>query len=168
MTKTQRKTAAGKATPTLEIGKVGSRRRNGKVLAPGSRAAPYLLSSPPSPRRTSNALRRSREYLTPAEVEKLLQAIVSPSTNRSRVVEGSVRRLERQLTINCYFSGRDSAMTERTPPGRANLARMTNKCTAKRSMSRIVARQATRDPGQYKIAQLLRLTPCSVNSHPTG
>ena len=41
--------------------------------------------------------------------------------------------------INCYFSGRDSAMTERTPPGRANLARMTNKCTAKRSMfARIV------------------------------
>lgn len=67
-----------------------------------------------------------------------MQTIVSPSTNRSRVVKGGVRRLERQLMINCYFSGRDSAMTERTPPGRAHLARMTNKCTAKRSMSRIV------------------------------
>ena len=132
---TLRRAATGNATPTLEIGKVGSRRRNRKVLALGSRAAPYP-SIPP--RRTSNASRRSREYLTPAEVEELLQGIVSPSTNRSRVVKGSVRRLEWQLMINCYFSGRDSAMTERTPPGRANWPRMTNKSTAKRSMSRIV------------------------------
>jgi len=33
---------------------------------------PHTL--PPPPRRTSNASRRSREYLTPAEAEKLLQA----------------------------------------------------------------------------------------------
>jgi len=55
----------------LENGKVRPRGRNRKASAPRSRAAP---SSAIPPRRLSNASRRSREYLTPDEVEKLLQA----------------------------------------------------------------------------------------------
>src|SRR5476649_2859964 len=50
-------------------GKVG---RNRKALQPRSRRAAPSPSIPP--RRQSNRDRRSREYLTPAEVEKLLQA----------------------------------------------------------------------------------------------
>ena len=71
MAKSPRKRAAPQRAPTLENGKVTQKRRNRKALAPRSRAALYP-SIPP--RRTSNASRRSREYLTPAEVEKLLQA----------------------------------------------------------------------------------------------
>ena len=71
MAKFPRKPAAPKRAPTLEKGKVGSRRRNRRPAEPRSRAAPYP-SIPP--RRTSNASKRSREYLTPAEVDKLLQA----------------------------------------------------------------------------------------------
>jgi integrase len=71
MAKASRKAAAAKSSPTLENGKDPSRRRNRKPSAPRSRAAPYP-SIPP--RRTSYASRRSREYLTPAEVEKLLKA----------------------------------------------------------------------------------------------
>ena len=71
MAKSPTKAVAPKRAPTLEKGKVGSRRRNRKPSAPRSRAATYP-SIPP--RRTSNASKRSREYLTPAEVEKLLQA----------------------------------------------------------------------------------------------
>jgi len=50
---------------------VGSRRRNRKPLQPRSRSAP---SPAIPPRRQSNLDRRTREYLTPAEVEKVLQA----------------------------------------------------------------------------------------------
>jgi|SRR5271168_3868683 len=57
--------------PKLLNGNVPSRGRNKKTVAPRSRAAPY---SAIPPRRTSNLDRRTREYLTPAEVEKLLQA----------------------------------------------------------------------------------------------
>ena len=71
MAKAPRKSATPKRAPTLENGKVRSRRRNWKALEPRSRGAPY---SPFPPRRTSNLDRRTREYLTPAEVEKLLQA----------------------------------------------------------------------------------------------
>jgi integrase len=71
MAKAPRKSAALKRAPILENGKVRSSGRNRKALETQSRAAP--CSSIP-PRRTSNAFRRSREYLTPAEVEKLLQA----------------------------------------------------------------------------------------------
>src|SRR5450755_1551199 len=60
-----------KSAPILVNGKVRSSQRNRKALAPRSRAAPY---SAIPPRRVSNASRRSREYLTPDEVEKLLQA----------------------------------------------------------------------------------------------
>src|SRR5450755_3667806 len=52
-------------------GKVTSRGRNRKASGPRSRAAPY---SAIPPRRQSNRDRRTREYLTPAEVDKLLQA----------------------------------------------------------------------------------------------
>src|SRR5271154_2997037 len=71
MANASRKPAAAKSSPTLENGKVRLRRRNRKASEPRSRGTP-----PPSipPRRTSNLDRRTRECLTPAEVEKLLQA----------------------------------------------------------------------------------------------
>jgi len=71
MAKPSRTTAAAKSTPTLQNGKVRSGRRNRKASEPRSRAAP---SPAIPPRRTSNLDRRTREYLTPAEVERLLQA----------------------------------------------------------------------------------------------
>src|SRR5271165_1489805 len=71
MAKSPRKPAAPKRAPTLVNGKVAQKRRNRKPSEPRSRSAPY---SALPPRRTSNASRRSREYLTPAEVEKLLKA----------------------------------------------------------------------------------------------
>jgi len=57
--------------PKLLNGKVRSSGRNRKASEPRSRAAP---SPSIPPRRTKNLDRRTREYLTPAEVEKLLQA----------------------------------------------------------------------------------------------
>ena len=71
MAKAPRKVAARRSAPTLENGKVTSSGRNRKALQPRSREAPY---SAIPPRRTKNLDRRTREYLTPAEVEKLLQA----------------------------------------------------------------------------------------------
>src|ERR1700730_3274882 len=71
MAKASRKAAALRPAPMLENGKVRSSGRNRKALQPRSRAT---LASPIPPRRTSNASRRSREYLTPDEVEKLLKA----------------------------------------------------------------------------------------------
>ena len=71
MAKASRKAATPKSTPTLQNGKVLSSGRNRKALQPRSRAAP---SPSIPPRRQSNLDRRTREYLTPAEVEKLLQA----------------------------------------------------------------------------------------------
>jgi type 1 fimbriae regulatory protein FimE len=71
MAKASRKAAARRSAPTLENGKVRSSGRNRKALEPRSRAAP---SPSIPPRRQSNLDRRTREYLTPAEVEKLLQA----------------------------------------------------------------------------------------------
>lgn len=55
----------------LVNGKVTQKRRNRNALPPRSRSTP---DSPLPPRRTRNLDRRTREYLTPAEVEKLLQA----------------------------------------------------------------------------------------------
>jgi type 1 fimbriae regulatory protein FimE len=55
----------------LVNGKDTKKRRNRNALQPRSRGAPY---SALPPRRTSNLDRRTREYLIPAEVEKLLQA----------------------------------------------------------------------------------------------
>ena len=57
--------------PILQNGKDTPLRRNTKASKPRSRATP---SPALPPRRTSNLDRRTREYLTPAEVEKLLQA----------------------------------------------------------------------------------------------
>ena len=63
---------------------------------------------------------------------------VNPSTNRSIVVRDGARRRERRLIISWCLSNTDSAMTDRTPPGRVSLARVTSNCTARRSKSRIV------------------------------
>jgi type 1 fimbriae regulatory protein FimE len=71
MAKALKKPAATKRSPTLENGKVRLSGRNRNALQPRSRAAPY---SAIPPRRTKNLDRRTREYLTSAEVEKLLQA----------------------------------------------------------------------------------------------
>ncbi len=71
MAKASEKRATRRSAPTLENGKVTSSGRNRKALEPRSRAAP---SPSIPPRRQSNLDRRTREYLTPAEVEKLLQA----------------------------------------------------------------------------------------------
>src|SRR5271168_2611599 len=71
MAKASKKLAAAEFSPALENGKVRSSGRIRKALQPRSRAAP---SPSIPPRRTSNLDRRTREYLTPAEVEKLLQA----------------------------------------------------------------------------------------------
>jgi type 1 fimbriae regulatory protein FimE len=71
MAKALKKPAATKGPPTLQNGKVRLSGRNRKALEPRSRATP---SPSIPPRRTKNLDRRTREYLTPAEVEKLLQA----------------------------------------------------------------------------------------------
>jgi type 1 fimbriae regulatory protein FimE len=71
MGKALKKPVAAKTAPILQNGKVRSRGRNRKAPEPRSQAAP---SPSIPPRRQSNFDRRTREYLTPAEVEKLLQA----------------------------------------------------------------------------------------------
>jgi type 1 fimbriae regulatory protein FimB/type 1 fimbriae regulatory protein FimE len=71
MAKASKKSVAAKRVPIPQNGKVRLRRRTVGSSKPRSAAAP---SSRTPPRRTSNLDRRSREYLTPAEVEKLLQA----------------------------------------------------------------------------------------------
>ena len=71
MAKASAKGTASKSAPTLENGKVSSRRRNRKPLEPRARSTPGPSIPPP---RQTNASRRKREYLTPDEVEKLLQA----------------------------------------------------------------------------------------------
>ena len=70
MAKFSKKATAAKAVPSLVNGKEASAGRNRKALALRSRATP---SPALPPRRTSNLDRRTREYLTPAEVDKLLQ-----------------------------------------------------------------------------------------------
>jgi type 1 fimbriae regulatory protein FimE len=67
MAKAPKKAAAAKRAPTLLNGKVRAPRRNRKAVERNSRPAPY--SAIPS-----NRDRRTREYLTPTEVEKVLQA----------------------------------------------------------------------------------------------
>jgi len=71
MAKASGKQAARALAPTLVNGKVPL--RGGTLKAPGRRSRSTPGSSIP-PRRLSNAARRKREYLTPDEVEKLLQA----------------------------------------------------------------------------------------------
>jgi len=71
MAKVSKKSGAADSAPTLVNGKVAARRRNRNASERRSAAAP---GSPLPPRRLSNASRRKREYLTPDEIEKLLQA----------------------------------------------------------------------------------------------
>jgi len=71
MAKASGKAAAGKSAPTLVNGKVAPRRRHRKPVERRSAGTP---GSPLPPARQTNASRRKREYLTPDEVEKVLQA----------------------------------------------------------------------------------------------
>ena len=71
MAQSPRKTAAAKAPPTLVNGKVRLRRRTRKPVERRSSGGPGPSIPPP---RLPNAARRKREYLTPDEVEKVLQA----------------------------------------------------------------------------------------------
>ncbi len=71
MAKASKKPASPKRAPILLNGKVRVPGRTRKPAEPKSQATPY---SALPPRRTSNLDRRTREYLTPSEVEKLLQA----------------------------------------------------------------------------------------------
>ena len=70
MVASPKKSAPAKSVPKLLNGKVRQSGRNREASAPRSRAAP---SPAIPPIRVSNASRRAREYLTPDEVEKLLQ-----------------------------------------------------------------------------------------------
>jgi type 1 fimbriae regulatory protein FimE len=70
MAKLRSQGAAAQPPPTLLNGKVRLRRRNRKPAEARSAGTP---GSPLPPRRQSNASRRKREYLTPDEVEKVLQ-----------------------------------------------------------------------------------------------
>jgi type 1 fimbriae regulatory protein FimB/type 1 fimbriae regulatory protein FimE len=63
--------AADKPVPIPQNGKVTPKRRTARPAGRRSRATP---SPALPPRRQTNASRRSREYLTPAEVERLLKA----------------------------------------------------------------------------------------------
>jgi len=65
------RTRLKKTAPALVIGKVPLRGRN---LEAAGRRSRGTLSSPLPPRRLKNSARRNREYLTPEEIEKLLQA----------------------------------------------------------------------------------------------
>src|SRR5271168_2202708 len=71
MAKSPKRKSAAKNLSMLENGKDLSGQRNRKPLERRARSTP---GSPLPPRRQSNASRRKREYLTPDEVEKLLQA----------------------------------------------------------------------------------------------
>jgi type 1 fimbriae regulatory protein FimE len=70
MAKASRKPAAPKSAPMLVNGKVRSTQSNRKPAERRSRGTPGQRIPPP---RLTNAARRKREYLTPDEVEKVLQ-----------------------------------------------------------------------------------------------
>lgn len=71
MAKASRKAVAPGPAPTLVNGKVRLRRRNKTAQERRSPPSPALSIPPP---RQTNAARRRREYLTPDEIEKVLQA----------------------------------------------------------------------------------------------
>jgi type 1 fimbriae regulatory protein FimE len=71
MAQASKKSAAAESASTLVNGKVAARRRNRKASERRSAGTP---GSPLPPPRQTNASRRRREYLTPDEIEKLLQA----------------------------------------------------------------------------------------------
>lgn len=81
MSKAPKKPRALKTAPILQNGKVSPRGRDTKASAPRSRGTP---SPTLPPRRQSNLDRRSREYLTPEEVEKLLKASSSVGRHSTR------------------------------------------------------------------------------------
>jgi type 1 fimbriae regulatory protein FimE len=81
MAKSAKKSVGAKPAPIPQNGKVRLRRPTIKTSEPRSRAAP---SPTLPPLRTSNLDRRSREYLTPAEVEKLLQAAAQVGRHGAR------------------------------------------------------------------------------------
>jgi hypothetical protein len=85
-----------------------------------------------------NSLAGLRTTARLAILRRRTNRVISPSTNRSMLVRGGARRRERRLMRRCCLRSRDSAMTERTPPGRASWARVTINCTTRRSKSRIV------------------------------
>jgi type 1 fimbriae regulatory protein FimE len=93
MAKAPKKSAAAKAAPILQNGKVRLSRRPGEPYKRRSQGTP---SPAIPPRRQSNLDRRTREYLTPAEVEKLLQA-------SSRVGRHGAR--DRTLILLAYRHG---------------------------------------------------------------
>ncbi len=70
-----------KQAPIPQNGKVAPTRRTPRPAAPRSRGAPSPASPP---RRVANASRRSREYLTPTEVEKLLKAAAQVGRHGAR------------------------------------------------------------------------------------
>jgi len=71
MAQAPRNAKAPAAAPTLENGKVSSRRRNRKPVERRSAGSP---GSPLPPPRQTNASRRRREFLTPDELERVLKA----------------------------------------------------------------------------------------------
>jgi type 1 fimbriae regulatory protein FimE len=71
MAKASGKSAAAQPPPTLVNGKVPLR---GRTVKPQERRSRGTPGSPLPPARQTNASRRRREYLTPDEIEKLLQA----------------------------------------------------------------------------------------------
>ena len=71
MVKASKKAAVPTSAPTPVNGKVASRRRNKRPLQRRSKTTPHSALPPP---RQTNASRRRREYLTPDEIEKVLQA----------------------------------------------------------------------------------------------
>ena len=93
MAKVAGKSAEARAALILQNGKDRSARPNKKPQETKSRGA---TNSPLPPRRTSNASKRSREYLTPAEVEKLLQASAKVGRHGAR---------DRTLVLIAYRHG---------------------------------------------------------------
>ena len=81
MAKSPAKTKTAQRPPTLVNGKVASRRRHTKPLAPRSKATPALSIPPP---RQTNSARRKREYLTSDEIEKVLQAAAKVGRHGAR------------------------------------------------------------------------------------
>ena len=71
MAKASKKSASPKSSPTPVNGKVRLRGRTRKPLQRNSKPTPAL---PTPPLRQTNLSRRKREYLTPDEIEKVLQA----------------------------------------------------------------------------------------------
>ena len=86
------------------------------------------------------------------------------------------RRRERRLSISWCFSSRDSVTTERAPPGRASLARVTNRWTTRRSKSRIVepsdqgyrSAQVCSHAGSHAMIGEFAPQRCPYRDHPAG